>query len=729
VAVKVTITGIVQGVGFRPFVANLARSMGIVGTVQNTGGGVEIIAEGLGLDSFIQRLSSEKPPMAHIADFTVEPAVGKYEKFDIIESETKPGIVFVPIDLAICPDCAKELLDPANRRYGYPFINCTQCGPRYSIIESLPYDRKSTTMAAFTMCPDCAAEYAEPSDRRYHAQPNACGVCGPDVWLGDLRGLAAIKQAAELVNAGEIIAMRGLGGYHLICDATNDAAVLRLRALKHRPTKPFAVMCDDKALLATSKQVEEAIFSPAAPIVIFDWQNHLLSRYINSLNSEIGVMSAYTPLHKLLLQHTTSPCIVATSGNLRDEAIVADINEAEARLRHFTPHLLHHNRPIRTRSDDSVITAHGMVLRRGRGYAPFPVVLPMSSDKIVFAAGAQLKNCLSIVKGKYAFVSQYLGDLDNADTVDFYRETYSQMCKLLDCTPELAICDLHDGYFSTSFAKELGIPLLRLQHHHAHMFAAMAEHGLQGDVIAAIMDGTGYGEDHCIWGGEFFSYIDGVIAREAHLDYIGQAGGDAAVRQPARMAQSFLLEAGLWDDYWLQRMMMAADTALLNGNMLKHNISVLPTSSAGRLFEAVGAMLLGIGSNEYEGHAAIALEAAAARYRGVAKAYPYGNTIALVAAVAEDIRKGERTELIAYSFHTAVSNLIHDKLMELSRKHSIRDAVLSGGVFQNKLLLRQVTDGLRKAGLSYYIPKTIPINDGGISLGQAYWAVLTQRAL
>ncbi|MDR2884438.1 MAG: carbamoyltransferase HypF [Deferribacteraceae bacterium] len=737
---KINITGVVQGVGFRPFVANLARELSIMGTVQNTGSGVEIFSSATKdtLNIFAASLKDKRPPQSHIAEFDlIEVEYTAFEEFTILPSVSRERAapVFIPTDLATCPECSIELADPANRRYKYPFINCTQCGPRYSIINSLPYDRVSTTMEQFKMCPECQSEYDNPADRRYHAQPNACPVCGPQVWIGGLKGVEAIEYTANLIDSGEIIAMKGLGGYHLICDATNSTAIRKLREYKRRNTKPLAVMCQSLSdiTIEMDEELKGALTSVEAPIVIIDWQNHPLSELINPLSNDIGVMLAYTPLHKILLNTAKTNYIVATSGNKRDEPIAASVAEAEEALSEFTPHFLHHNRPITNRIDDSVATKSAgrvRLLRRGRGFAPFPTTADKRTDKIIFAAGAQLKSSISFTKGAYTFVSQYIGDLDNAATVDFYTETYNNMRRILNAEPQIVVCDKHEGYHSTSFAKSLGLPLLQLQHHHAHLYAVMAEYKLTDNVIGLIADGTGYGDDGSIWGCEVFALQNGVISRDYHLEYVPQVGGDASVRYPSRMAQSWLTHAGVWSEELQERMGITAEECKLTNALIKSNINTIPTSSAGRLFESVGAMVLRINKNEYEAHAAMALEAIANDNSGRYSFELQNGNILLAPAIQEltqDIIDGTPLADISAKFHNTFAESLVECAKKIACDRGITDVALSGGVFQNKKLLERVEKLLVKAGLNCYIPIRVPSNDGGISLGQAYWCIINDN--
>jgi hydrogenase maturation protein HypF len=736
---SVLVTGVVQGVGFRPFVLNLAAERLLGGTVKNTGSGVDIEVSGepSRVASFISDLKKKRPPRAHIAEIVAREIPFKaFDGFRILPSSGKAEAVFVPVDTAVCEECARELLDPSDRRYLYPFINCTQCGPRYTIIKNLPYDRPATAMESFTMCPVCGREYGDPSSRRFHAQPNACPVCGPEVALGTLTGIPAVKKAAEIIDDGGIVAVKGIGGYHIICDAANPDAVRRLRRVKNRPTKPFAVMCRDipeDLPSATAK----AILSPNAPIVITSWGNppeymKAALKEINSLSGDVGLMQAYAPLHKVLLSFTKTPFIVATSANIKNEPIIADNLTAEKDLSHITPHFLHHNRPILNPADDSVAAfslGEVRLLRRGRGYAPFPITLPKSIPP-VFAAGAHLKAALTLTAGKYAFVSPYIGDTESAATQEFYKNTYLNMKRLLGFVPSVAVCDMHPDYFSTRFANSLGIPVVPVQHHHAHLYSVMAEHGVSGDVVGIIMDGTGYGTDGTIWGGEILLYADKEIRRAAHIERVLSPKGDAAQRFPSLMAASWLAAAGIWhppfqdNSFWPERL---GKSAALSMAALKAGINVIHTTSAGRLFEGVGALVLGIKENEYEAHAAMALEGIA----GVSEeVYPYevsGENIIFseaIAALCGDIEAKADSREIAARWHNTFAAAVADAGIKVAKEAGVKDIALSGGVFQNRRLLEKVFKLINKSGFRCLIHKEVPSNDGGISLGQAYYICL-----
>jgi hydrogenase maturation protein HypF len=734
-SIRINITGIVQGVGFRPFVANLAKSLSIGGTVKNTSGGVEIFACAgeTNLNKFIDGIMASHPPNAHIAEFSVTDVDFAADNFQILPSSSNSagGVVFVPVDLATCTKCEEELFDKNDRRYLYPFINCTECGPRYTIIRALPYDRAVTAMSGFTMCESCEKEYKSPIDRRYHAQPNACEKCGPNVYTDSLTGTEAIKETARLIDNGKIVCVKGLGGYHLVCDAQNESTVEKLREMKKRPFKPFAIMT--KEFSHIEPKLRAIIESPNAPITMVDWTVGGLAKNVNPLGGEIGVMQPYNPIHKLILHFTNTPYIIATSGNINDEPIIADNGEAIEKLSSFTKHFLHHNRPILNRVDDSLVMFAAdapRLLRRGRGYAPFPVVLPIKGSSII-AVGADLKSTITRVLHRYAFVSAYIGDTSGTGTELFYKATYENMNNLLNDTPVEAVCDMHPGYFTTEFANSLGIRVTQVQHHKAHMFSVMAEYGLVDSVVGLIMDGTGFGEDGAIWGGEIFALKDKIIRRACHLEYIPMPGGDAAVKNPSYMAISWLKAADMWNgnkDFWIKRLKMAETDAQLVERMLESGYNCANTSSMGRLFEAAAALILSIGKNEFEAHTAMALEG---QCRNISsdERYPYcmkDGVIQMreaIRALAEDILAWVSVPVMAARWHNTIACAVSQAALSVCRETSITDIVLSGGSFQNKYLLNMVTAILRKQRLNCCSNRVVPANDGGISLGQAYCKV------
>ena len=724
------INGIVQGVGFRPFVYNLAVSKGVKGSVVNSGRGVEVRMNAEDMEEAEALLHGIKifaPPLAHITESSVrETEYTQYESFTIEKSIHSGGLSLVPPDTAICPNCAKEISDPADRRFEYPFTNCTDCGPRYTIMLDMPYDRPRTVMSEFAMCPQCQTEYGNPADRRFHAQPNACPVCGPEVSYRDIRGIEAIKKIAGLIDDGELVAVKGLGGYHLICDATNDAPITKLRGLKNRPDKPLAVMALPETIeaLNISQSEKNLIFSQSAPIVVLECDNPALSRFVCPMSKAVGYMTAYTPLHMVLMKYLKTKFIVATSGNLKDEPIAKDAHEAETALSSFTEHFLHHNRPIHNRCDDSLAAVVGgspYIMRRARGFAPYPVIMPLASDKCVLGAGAHLKSSITIAKDGYGFVSQYIGDLDNPETCAFYDETIKKIESLYGLTPETVVCDLHPNYHSTQYAQKLGIKVVQVQHHVAHMLACMTENGLTGNTLGIIMDGTGLGTDNTIWGGEFFVMKDTEITRALHLPSVPQPGMDAAAKNPARMLVSYLHSFGLLSD---NIDILTANTGLSEKDiqfittMTDKNINCIPTSSTGRMFESVGALVTKTPVNLFEAHSAMKFEGFC---KNTDRSYRVSSTDELFGCVLDDLRKGtDRTE-IASAFHNGFADWVFNEAIRLCSENNITDTVISGGVFQNIFMVRRLKALFAKSSVRLHTHSKVPPNDGCISLGQAFF--------
>jgi len=724
----IRIKGIVQGVGFRPFVYQLASDKGFKGYVLNDSAGVEIGVE-CPYDTaaeFADEVRRLAPPLSHIVSVKITEGVENgFHGFEIRESENTDGLTLVSPDVAICPDCRRELFDKSDRRYKYPFINCTNCGPRYSIIKAIPYDRKMTTMNSFHMCADCESEYKNPADRRFHAQPDCCPVCGPQVYGFGLNGDNALQAAADAVNKGEILAMKGLGGYHLICDAMNDSAVNRLRGLKHRGEKPFAVMCADAVVLEKYRPLSDTekniITSPQAPVLLLDWENPPFSTAVNPMGSNVGLMTAYTPLHAVLMSRLDTDFIIATSGNLRDEPICINEAEAEDKLKHYTDKFLHHNRDIHNRVDDSVVAvACGFpyVLRRARGFAPYPVMLPFETDIPVAGAGAHLKNGICFASGGYAFPGQYIGDLDNPETRDFYAETWDKMRLLLGIEPKKIITDTHPDYFSTRFAAETGIETVTMQHHLAHFYAVLGENGHIGDSLGLILDGTGLGTDGRIWGGELFVRKDKTMTRPSHLPYILQPAMDTAAKKPVMMLVSLMKTYGLekFTDFLYERFPQMQTVLKLTEKIVETRFNSIETSSTGRLFEAAGALVSGIAENDFEAHLAIKLEYMADKT--VTDYYDTGemNPAGLFDGLFHDLTSGVPQSVCSARFHNGFARM----LLNACIKHSsgIKHVALSGGVFQNMLLLERVTSLLKENGFIPLIHGRIPANDGCISLGQ-----------
>ncbi len=725
------INGIVQGVGFRPFVYNLAVSGGIKGAVVNSGNGVEVQINAQTFneaEDFLKEIIKNAPPLSHITESSVhETERVLFDSFTIEKSVHSGGLSLVPPDTAICPNCTKDILDPSGRRFEYPFTNCTDCGPRYTIMLDMPYDRPRTVMSEFTMCPDCQTEYENPADRRFHAQPNACPVCGPSVSYRNLTGIDAIHAVAELIDEGELVAVKGLGGYHLICDATNDTPIQKLRELKKRPDKPLAVMALPETIEALNISLPEKnlIFSQSAPIVVLECENPLLSPLVCPMSKAVGYMTAYTPLHMVLLKYLKTKFIVATSGNLKDEPIAKDAEEAEKALTVFTEHFLHHNRPIHNRCDDSlaaIVNGFPYIMRRARGFAPYPVILPSVSERCVLGAGAHLKSTITLAKDGYGFVSQYIGDLDNPETCGFYDETVKKMESLYGLTTEIVVCDLHPDYHGTRYARSLGIETIEVQHHLAHMFACMAENGLKDNVVGIILDGTGLGTDRTIWGGEFFVMKDMNISRALHLPPVPQPGMDAAAKNPARMLVSYLNSFGLLED---NLDILVSNTGLsdkdisLIKTMADKNINCIATTSTGRMFESVGALITGTPVNLFEAHAAMKLEGLC---NDINITYHVSSPDALFSCVLEDLRKGTDRQLIASAFHNGFADWIFRQTVRLCSENNVTDAVISGGVFQNIFIVRRLVSLFAQSPVRLSLHSKVPPNDGCISLGQAFFA-------
>ena len=760
----IRVAGIVQGVGFRPFVYNLAREMGLAGWVLNHSGGVDIVVEGPAeqLDRFVQELQRRRPPLAYIVSLQVQPtAVQGYADFTIRPSEQVAGqYLLISPDVATCPDCLRELFDPADRRYRYPFINCTNCGPRFTIIADIPYDRANTTMRVFPMCPDCQREYDDPTNRRFHAQPNACPVCGPHIWLTDPAGrplaagpdhadteavLAAVK---ELLLAGRILAIKGLGGFHLACDATNPEAVALLRQRKRRPAKPFAVMMaslEEVRRHCRLTPAEEALMtSPQCPIVLLErLESSDVVPGVAPGHRTLGVMLPYTPLHHILLRDVGRP-LVMTSGNLSEEPIACDNEEALRRLGHLADAFLFHNRDIYSRYDDSVwqVVSWGgsapatqpQPLRRARGYAPFPIALPFPVTSLL-AVGPALKNTFCLTRDRYAFLSQHIGDMENLETLEHFSQTLELYRHLFRLEPRGIVHDLHPDYMTTRFAQEYagrtGIPILgAVQHHKAHIAACLADNGWRpedGEVIGVAMDGTGYGEDGRIWGGEWFVGGYAGMRRLAHLMYLPLPGGDAAIHHPWRIAAGYLYT--LLGPEAVPADLAPAEHLSLLLQQVDRRLNTPLTSSMGRLFDAVSALLGICRHASYEAQPAIEMEHAAEPAPAPAPPYPFeleeqdGVTRvrleALFDALLQDMRRGAPVPAAAWRFHLTVAHMIVDVCRSIAEHTGLRTVALSGGCFQNRLLLRLSVPLLEQAGFRVLLHRQVPCNDGGVALGQA----------
>jgi hydrogenase maturation protein HypF len=745
---RVVIRGAVQGVGFRPFVYRLATAMALPGWVSNSAQGVFVEVEGPpeALHAFLLRLEGERPPRASIQSLESSfLAPLGLESFEIRPSDgTGERTVLILPDIATCADCLREIFDPADRRHLYPFTNCTNCGPRFSIIQSLPYDRPNTTMARFAMCEACAAEYENPADRRFHAQPNACPTCGPHVELWNAAGTPlcahgrAMADAAQAVRDGRVLALKGLGGFHLLADARNDEAISRLRSRKHREEKPLAIMapCLEwvQAHCEISPLERRLLLSPESPIVLLrrrhdpDEKAGAVAPSVAPGNPDLGVMLPYTPLHHILLKSLNSP-VVATSGNLTDEPICTDEREAVLRLSGIADLFLVHDRPIARHVDDSVarvILGRELVLRRARGYAPLPIHVGRPLPPVL-AVGAHLKSSVAISNRTEVFVSQHIGDLETAQAFDAFRRVCDDLTRLYDLKPSAVACDSHPDYLSTRHATAVGLPVIRVQHHHAHVLACMAENGLSAPVLGVSWDGTGYGLDRTVWGGEFLRITDTGFDRVAHLRPFPLPGGDRAIKEPRRAAVGLLYEMLgseilTREDLEPLRSFSPQDRRLL-GQALAHRINAPLTSSAGRLFDAAAA-ILGLRLRvRFEGQAAMELEWAA---HAVAtdESYPFrfapkGGSMTLdweptIRSLLADVGGAAPVAVMAARFHNTLAEMI----VAVAAREGVRQIALSGGCFQNRYLTERAVRRLTQAGYSPHWHQRIPPNDGGIALGQ-----------
>jgi hydrogenase maturation protein HypF len=772
---SISVRGIVQGVGFRPFVYGLAVKHNLKGWVYNTSEDVRIEVEGEAEDvgQFERELEAKAPPLAHIEGVTIEhhPPRG-YRNFEIRHSQAQEGkYQLISPDVATCQACLGELLNPEDRRYRYPFTNCTNCGPRFTIIEDMPYDRPKTTMRYFQMCSQCQAEYDNPLDRRFHAQPNACPKCGPQVELVDNQGSLItpiesgsnpIAAASQLLKEGKIVAIKGLGGFLLACDATSDTVVKTLRQRKKRSSKPFAIMVttvdEAKRHCYVSPEEESLLTAPQSPIVLMRWrEGSSVSREVAPSLRFLGVMLPYTPLHHILLRDTGLP-LVMTSGNLSEEPIARDNDEALRRLSGIADYFLIHNRDIYSRYDDSVSVVErgtSQLIRRARSYAPYPIRLSFEA-KQVLGCGAEEKNTFCLTKDNYAFLSQHIGDMENMETLEHFDSTISLYKRLFHIEPEIIAHDLHPDYLATKYARELGesgMKLVPVQHHHAHIASCLADNGLESSVIGVAFDGTGMGADGNIWGGEFLVADYRNFRRAGHLEYLPLPGGAAAIKRPCRTAIGYILT--LLGENALNTVIAseAKQSQLASiGQVTEVEVEVIKrqmerrvnsplTSSMGRLFDAVSA-LLGIRSEiDYEGQAAVELEMAA--YSSVIarrvsdeaiydaqESYPYrivedeGIRIVhlrdLLSAVIEDLHQGISRGRISVKFHNTVAQMIKEMCHLIADETPMVSGVaLSGGVFQNRLLLRKTVSSLESSGFQVFTHRQVPCNDGGISLGQA----------
>jgi hydrogenase maturation protein HypF len=750
---RLEVNGVVQGVGFRPFVYHLARQYELKGEVANTASGVSIHIEGPPerIRSFERDLAEKRPPLAHVVEISSRPeSVKPYSDFRIVKSKNRVLMsTLISPDVSVCDDCLRELFDPGNRRYLYPFINCTNCGPRYTIIDDIPYDRPKTSMRHFKMCAACQAEYDDPGDRRFHAQPNACAACGPQVSLHDKRRKPVdaddpIQKAAQFIRQGKIVALKGLGGYHLAADALNSEAVIRLRNRKMREEKPFAVMSEDlqqiRQFARISPEAQKLLTAIQRPIVLLPKKiPGPIADEVAPRNRYWGVMLPYTPLHYLLLKQGFT-ALVMTSANLSEEPIAIDNDDAFARLADIADYFLIHDRQIYLRSDDSIVrNAAGQTryIRRSRGFVPIPIFLNHTLPPIL-ACGAELKNTICITKGEKAFLSQHIGDLENMETLAFFKQTVGHLQRILEVRPEIIACDMHPDYLSSRYAAEQqGIPKVEVQHHHAHIVSCMAENKLEGAVIGLSFDGTGYGSDGRIWGGEVLIAEAKQFERVAHLADVRMPGGAAAIKQPWRMAISYLCDA-FGENFGELDLPIVKQTESpklkVIAEMISKGVNSPKTSSLGRLFDGVAA-IAGIRQRvNFEGQAAMELEMlAAGDSRSTYDCQCTSEnpirilTAPIIRGVVKDVQDGLSVAEISTKFHRTLIALFAEICTAIGGRTGLKRVVLSGGCFQNAILLSGLIRELEAHKFEVFSHRQVPCNDGGIALGQALVAAAVSR--
>ncbi len=757
---RIRVYGIVQGVGFRPTVSRHAMENKITGTVANCGPYVEIYAQGShkDVDNFCEALEHRPPKRAVILKVDQMDVEGEklFSGFSIIESEKTSGEIFISPDIAICEDCKRELYDPKDRRYLHPFINCTSCGPRLTILDALPYDRERTSMKIFPMCPKCAEEYRNSSTRRYDAQPVCCNDCGPEVYLlgRHEKGREAIIEARRIIRRGGIVAIKGIGGFHLCCDATNEEAVNLLRQRKKRPMKPFAVMMRNAEVVkkecSLETRQEDILTGHQKPILLLERKvNGSLCEAVAPDNPRIGVMLPYAPIQLLLFDYDDGEkmpeCLVMTSGNISGAPICRDDAEAEKELGHLADCILSHNRKIRIRSDDSVMDffqGKPYMVRRSRGYAPLPVILTKDYKGTVLAMGGELKNSFCISVNNLNYLSPYVGDLQDLRTVQALKETIGRFENLLEAEPEVVVCDLHPSYNSVALAKEMKLPLIQVQHHYAHILSCMAENDCYHPVIGASFDGTGYGEDGTIWGGEILICDENGFERAGSIKPFIQIGGDASAREGWRIAVS-MLSSLIEDQDEALKIIRELDlcdeqTAKVLLAMKKRKVNAVFSTSAGRLFDGVSALLGIRKASTFEGEASTALQYRAEKWMAENKnagevcaeepdrdeaGFFILKTDDLVKWIIQEQIKGGNPDYLAYVFHCRLASQIAGAVIETKKKTGIHTAALSGGVFQNKLLLKMTVKHLEENDMEVLIHHLIPPNDGGIALGQAVYGM------
>jgi hydrogenase maturation protein HypF len=749
---RIGVSGIIQGVGFRPLIYRLATTRGLTGYVANTAAGVTIEIDGSehDLERFVHSINNEKPPLAsidqlHVEKSEIDPAV-KHKSFEI-HASIASGNRIGPItpDTDVCDNCLTEFFDPEDRRYLYPFINCTDCGPRYTLIEKTPYDRPLTSMKHFPMCEQCRAEYIDPLDRRFHAQATCCPICGPSVTLTDSHGLTLdgdnpLQMAADLLQSGKIVAIKGIGGFHLAVNGADPEAVANLRKKKGRPDKPLAVMATSlekiKSFALISLEEQALLTGRSKPIVLLQKKStSALAENVAPANRFIGAMLPYTPIHHLLLKAHDFLALVMTSGNLSGSPIVKDNDEAFEKLANIADYFLLHDRPIVTQTDDSVIRLDGnnsAIYRRARAFVPKAVKLKMNSGRTL-ALGAIIKNTVCLTKEKEAFLSQHIGDLDNIDTQHHQKNITNHFQSLMRIEPDLLVHDLHPDYPGSRYAQsQKELPSIGIQHHHAHAVSCMAEHGLDGPVIGLTLDGNGYGPDHTVWGGEVLLADYHTFERLAHLSTVEMPGGDAAIQEPWRMAVSHLYRAygPEYKDLKLSILQDHADKITLIEQMIDKSINSPLTSSCGRLFDSVAALLGMRHTVSFEGQAAAELEMLLEPDNTDSSSYPFEIIKAenkpwllpvkpIITGIVEDLLENIPPQLISKRFHNTLAALFTGICQEIRDQKNINSVVLSGGVFQNLNLLRPVKSSLEVLSFDVYAHEQVPTNDGGLSLGQA----------
>ena len=733
---KIKIWGIVQGVGFRPFVYRLAKSLNLRGWILNSTGSVHILIQGEEekIKKFLDDLIKEAPPLSKIEKIEKEEinTTEKFIDFSIIESKESAGFNFISPDIAICDDCLKEMRDPKDRRFNYPFINCTNCGPRYTIIEDLPYDRDKTTMKIFKMCEKCKEEYSNPESRRFHAQPISCYDCGPTLWIDGEKDSNIFEKIGKYLEEGKILAIKGLGGFHLACDATNNKAVKSLRERKKRPSKPFALMMKDMDMIKrycyVNEDEEKILLSKERPIVLLKIKDlRDISKYTAPNNKYLGVMLPYTPYHHLIFDYFPKPLIM-TSGNISDEPIIKDNDHAKEKLKNIADVFIFHNRNIAHRVDDSVVFVENKelnIIRRARGYAPDPIKIPIKI-KPTLALGGELKNTFSLGKDNYVFMSPHIGDLKDKDTLSVYEETIQEFIRLFRIEPEILVHDLHPQYLSTDFAEKFKkyMVVKAIQHHKAHFFSLLLDRKITDNIICFSFDGTGYGEDGNIWGGEVFIGNLEEVKRIAHFKYFPIAGGNYAIENPRLIALSYITKYFPSEVENIFPHVAPFEKEIIK-RLIEKNENIFYTSSCGRIFDMVSALLKIREHIDYEGQSAIELEMHAMESKEEGH-FPFkiieGEKIEIdiyptIERILEE-RKRKNVKDIAKKFHNTISQIIVFISEILREEYKINKVGLSGGVFQNRLLLKTAIPLLRDKGFEVFTHKNVPTNDGGISLGQ-----------